>query len=753
VGSLSSLATSAGTIPAGAAMVTEAGPAPGAPAQNFVFTGPGTQNYQSKISCSGGTAGSGAYTSTATLTASNGQQITQSATVQKQCYDLHVTVASTSAPHVGRWGWSVAQTASQSALTLKPDQKAFAGSSALSFGRDYATTTTDDVIYTVTYRRTAPSGLVSGSPAFEASGEVVVQNPAPINARLQGVYISVSNSRGGAPYTTAASCPVLTIPAGQRITCQWKATPSFNPVGEQVRANARYINTHNGEASASTTDFNSAPATIGGGDDATAVAHRRLQQTWGGRAVGATPEILPSTVGTIYSVNGAPIVVPGAVNENAGVIVSGGHIVSGGASPDATMNAAQGVPVILPSNPNHSNMRGAFVNEAGPAGVAAALESALSGLQDECVNIADAFVTGNNTVVGKLVAGTPPSGRICSTTTFTYTMRYGPYGDCLPRKSINAATFQTVDTATRGSSQADVAIRVEGCANPSGLKFTPVKATTSARGGYSWAVSKRANQDQLALGQDASATVTYTVDFKRTGAKSGATLNAEVSVANPASYPITIEGATYTANSVCDGQTKTTSGPANCDSSTVPPKGTITCQIAGAVPCASTGAYTLVLTAGGGFTVASNPTPFAFNTQALSAQNIGSQCTDVKDGFVTGTNLVDGVVVSGERPSSKVCASQSFTYTVKYGPFSKCGAFKVSWGSEGEDATIKLTCESVGHKRTPGCCLSTVPQSHTTTTTTTGNRHAHTALQCHCHRDPAHQRVGLQSVHGSGACR
>jgi hypothetical protein len=58
------------------------------------------------------------------------------------------------------------------------------------------------------------------------------------------------------------------------------------------------------------------------------------------------------------------------------------------------------------------------------------------------------------------VSGTPPSGRVCSTTTFTYTVRYGPYSDCAPRKSTNAASFQTVDTITRGSSQSEVYIQV-----------------------------------------------------------------------------------------------------------------------------------------------------------------------------------------------------------------------------------------------------------------------------------------------------
>jgi hypothetical protein len=215
--SLSALSTSAGTVPGGGAMVTD----PGSPATNYIFAGPGQQSYKREVTCDAGASASGAVTTTATLTASNGQQISQSATVQKQCYDLRVSVASKASPYVGRWGWSVTKSASPTSISLRPDAKAYAGTTTGSFGRDYAATTTADVVYSVTFRRSPPAGAVAGAPAFEASGEVYVQNPAPINARLQGVYISISNARGGAPYVAPATCPVLIIPAGQRITCRW----------------------------------------------------------------------------------------------------------------------------------------------------------------------------------------------------------------------------------------------------------------------------------------------------------------------------------------------------------------------------------------------------------------------------------------------------------------------------------------------------------------------------------------------------
>jgi hypothetical protein len=681
VGSMSALATSAGTVPAGSAMVTDSM----SPQKSYMFSGPGQQSFQTTLTCSSASP-SGAVTNTATLTAANGQQISQSATVQKQCYDLQVSVATKASPYVGRWGWEVRKSAAPTALTLRPDQSSSDQPSL--FGRDYAATTTGDVVYSVTYTRNPPAGFAAGVPAFEAAGEVYVNNPAPINARIQGVYVSISNSRAGQPYVAEATCPVLTIPAGQRITCTWRATPTFNPIGQQVRGTARYLNTRNGEARGSTTDFSSAPATIGGGtasgDDA-GQRRRRLQQTWGGVAkqttIGLIPEMQPAVASTIYAIDGRPIVVPSSVANGTGVIVSGGAIAGAGSVAAAEALAmAQGVPVILPSTPSNAN-HGIFVQEAGPAGIGGAATSAaadvLSGLQDECVDVADAFISGDAMVTGRLVSGSQPSGRVCSTTTFTYTMRYGPYADCVPRKAINAATFQTTDTKARGSSQSDVAVKVEGCANPSVLKVLPVNVTTSAKGGYTWSVTKRADREELALGQDATATVTYTVEYKRIGAKSGSGLAAEASVSNPTPYPIPIEAASYTATTMCDGQAKTTSGPVSCDGGAVPPKGKLSCKIAAAVPCASYGAYTIVLTAGGGYTVTSPPTSFTFNTEMLAAANIQSECAEVKDVFTTGPNRVAGAVVDGKRPNGRLCGSKTFTYSIKFGPYSKCGAFKV----------------------------------------------------------------------------
>lgn len=491
-----------------------------------------------------------------------------------------------------------------------------------------------------------------------------------------------------------------------------------------MRGTARYINLRNGEPSGATTDFSSAPITVGGGSDAAvfdgpadggnsvAGAARRLQQTWGGatRSVNRAPQVVNNAVSPIYSVNGQALLVPQSVADGAGVIVSGATVLQGAGNGPAqgALSAAAGVPVILPSRPNPDAGSMFVMNEAGPADVAAAVASALSGMGDECVDVADTFLVGNGTVAGKLVMGSPPSGRVCKTTTFTYTMRYGPYADCAPRRAVNTATFQAGDSGTRGSASSELELRVEGCASPAGLKVSPLRAVTSAKGGYAWTASKRADVGELALGQDAAASVTYTVDFKRVGAKSGATLVADAAVSNPGAAPVALEAASFTATLVCDGYRRTASGPAVCESMTVPARGKVVCRAAGAMPCAGTGSYSLVLTGTGGLQVTGPATAFAFNEAALAQQAGGSACADVADAFKTGPGHVEGTLVAGTRPGGRICGSQSFTYTVRFGPFPKCGAFKVR--ARARAARVDLGGAGEGDSSTPvgqrgGCGL------------------------------------------------
>lgn len=259
-------------VPAGQAVITDA-MAP----QQYFFSGSTQQQYTTALSC----PETGIITNQATLQAATGQAISQTATVQKLCFDLQVRVAQAASPFVGKWTWDVKKTASVKNLNLKPSATAWDKyvkqqmDLAIASGQDPtaamamitggSNTTqlsastmdgsmTGEVTYTVTYTRSPPGGgFVAGAPAFQAVGDVFITNTSPLNAALKEVTVSVSNPFGGAPYTVQAACPILTVAAGQTLQCRYIATPSFNPIGAQVVGTAHYLNVRNGVPTGATT--------------------------------------------------------------------------------------------------------------------------------------------------------------------------------------------------------------------------------------------------------------------------------------------------------------------------------------------------------------------------------------------------------------------------------------------------------------------------------------------------------------------
>lgn len=103
-------------IPAGQALVQD----PMAPQQYF-FSSSATQSYTTQLTC----PDTAIVTNQATLTAATGQTITQTATVQKLCYDLQVRVAQAASPFVGKWSWDVRKETNVQNLRLKPSATAW----------------------------------------------------------------------------------------------------------------------------------------------------------------------------------------------------------------------------------------------------------------------------------------------------------------------------------------------------------------------------------------------------------------------------------------------------------------------------------------------------------------------------------------------------------------------------------------------------------------------------------------------------
>jgi len=103
-------------IPAGQALVQDS-MAP----QLYFFSASAQQSYTTQLTC----PDTAIISNQATLTAATGQTITQTATVQKLCYDLQVRVAQAASPFVGKWTWDIRKEASLSHLLLKPSATAW----------------------------------------------------------------------------------------------------------------------------------------------------------------------------------------------------------------------------------------------------------------------------------------------------------------------------------------------------------------------------------------------------------------------------------------------------------------------------------------------------------------------------------------------------------------------------------------------------------------------------------------------------
>jgi hypothetical protein len=354
--------------------------------------------------------------------------------------------------------------------------------------------TNEEVTYTVTFTRNAPLALAGNSPAFQSMGEVYITNSSPLNAQLKEVQVSMTNPFGGLPYTTTASCPMTTVAAGQTLTCRYIATPSFNPVGASVSASAIYLNNRNGVPTGATTAFTSASILVDAAAAGAAWASgRKLQAATSGggdnRANNTLANVISnllkpptSTTTTSLTINNLPpIPVPNLPEfPNISGIISAvggnGSRSSNGSSsgfnlskfmsdvaknlaedskkdsnsedeqisvtitPKSSSDEEADAPAPAPAPAPATTVAAAAANgnpsappEMPLAPVVAAAPAAvdLKGLQQECVDVSDVFVTGDDYVTGMLVAGTFPSGKICSTTTFTYTVRWVVcYGGC-----------------------------------------------------------------------------------------------------------------------------------------------------------------------------------------------------------------------------------------------------------------------------------------------------------------------------------
>lgn len=673
----------------------------------------------------------------------------------------------------------------------------------------------------MTYTRTPPGGIVAGAAAFQAVGDVFITNSSPLNAQLKEVTVSISNPFGGSPYRTAATCPILTVAAGQTLQCRYVASPSFNPIGAQVVGIAHYLNQRNGLPTGATTPFTSAAVTMAGGVSPRepqampapaapgvptapvpsmvipSVSRRHLLAsgvnealsnvvrqvsvtTHSGRAPGSSvgiaaaqqpmqpiavprqnmgqrvvKDILKNIVAALDDSNrgqdkreagngGSSTVTvshptahalpnPGSMMLNllknvtidntqgsnstqdvvemlvhllptlpsmgitmegtdwadilttmrgmlpdegfAGLIKKLGHMpniklpklpklptitmpmgptitynTTGPIEDDYEERTLEGISKVLTkithlvernnkstitittkamtpekmlqnaleaiAKAQHKDdgadgalddgaadtQESGTLKDAAPANAAGEqllAEQApapapvspfqLQGLSDECVDVADAFAAGNGYTTGMVVSGALPSGRICDTTTFTYTVRYGPYAECFDRKAMNKATFTTVDTNTTGEASTTTKVQVQGCgpAVTASIKSYAVWA----KKGFTWTVQKSASPSKLELKGNSQGQVDYTVRYTRSEVLTAPKLSATVQFDNlKLNGPAHLNTFSYKVTSNCPEGNQVKTGTFTCQATTIPAGGApLSCKFKVDLPCSAPG--------------------------------------------------------------------------------------------------------------------------------------------------------------------
>jgi hypothetical protein len=347
---------------------------------------------------------------------------------------------------------------------------------------------------------------------------------------------------------------------------------------------------------------------------------------------------------------------------------------------------------------------------------------AVARLTDACVDVADSFAPGS-AIQGVVVSGTVPSGRICDSRTFVYTVRYGPYDGCFEGAQTNAAGFSGADsTGTTGTATASVRVRVSGCPTPAeavSVALTgvrPAKATAAAPG---WTVRVDAKPGALLLKKGATGTAKFEVAVRRVGAAAslakegarapGAALVGELSLANPSPAGVPLAAVEYAITGLAcrAGQAKAAfAGKVACPATSVPAAapgggspGRLSCALSAPLPCPGDGKVEVTVKAADGTKLYSDAVPFSAGDKAVAAilaegareraAGAGADddgCATVTLGFGRGAGslsgepaqLVAGRVLSevgSAAPApggTRVCADRVFTFTTAFGGFGDC---------------------------------------------------------------------------------
>jgi hypothetical protein len=507
---------------------------------------------------------------------------------------------------------------------------------ALQLGAD-SLSTTADVTFSVRFTRTLPKGLggAAASP-FTLRGSLVVTNPAPINARLAGVAVTLTDPAGQSQeHVVAASCPLLTVASGQSMVCAWTMAPPFNPIGGQLTASARYIATLNGagpsgehhifksapfgvgmqaggaaEGSSSSSSSSSSSVDSGGhpqqratfGSSFTALAtaagasfHRRLLQ-WISPAGAESSSSFDAArfLSTVWGFTGATTVVSASAPPVSGEGSQTLAVPSAGGAPAAAQHSSRVGVAALGGAKGSSSVSAATAG--GSSSSSSTVNTAPVGLMDDCADITAELGSQPGLAAGRLVSGVLPSGRVCGNTTFVYTVRYGPYDGCGSSRATTTARLATADTRRYSSSLSEVAVDVAGCR--AAVTAAVAAVVPSADLQATWTVQLSADHARLQLQPRVAANTSYTAAYQRHLEASAPRLWVLLSLRNAGTAAQLIGEAGYQVNMTCGGAEVVRANAFACAGNKVPAAGSVL-QLCGAAAMRCQGVPAGTAAAGG----------------------------------------------------------------------------------------------------------------------------------------------------------
>lgn len=268
---------------------------------------------------------------------------------------------------------------------------------------------------------------------------------------------------------------------------------------------------------------------------------------------------------------------------------------------------------------------------AEAAAVSAVSAAEPVGLLDDCADVSHELGFEPGLLPGRVVSGKAPGGRICSSSVYVYSVRYGPYESCSTgSKAAAAVRLLAGDTRRVRSTVTEVDVNVHGC--KPGLDAIVAAARPTADVTASWEMRMHAEHAQLQLQPGQVVNNSYTVSYNRQLAASAPRLFVIISLRNSGHSTPLIGDASYHVNVTCGAQTHVRSNAFACASNKVAPGGSANCSFVVPLPCAAKGLLQAQLQLSTGQVVRTPVTEFAAPDldQLATMDASGSACVKVR---------------------------------------------------------------------------------------------------------------------------